>query len=78
MNLALIGGILLICVGTFSLLAVRHWSIDGTFSAVIIRGALACIAGALLIGWYLAVALGVRRTLEHAIDAMFFDIARVV
>lgn len=57
MYLALIIGILLICVGTLSLLTVRHWSIDGTFSAVIIRGMLACITGALLIVWCFAVKL---------------------
>lgn len=57
MNLALIGGVLLVCLGIFSLWVVRRWSVDGTFSAVIVRGVLACIAGALLIGWYLAVKL---------------------
>ena len=52
MNAMLVVGLVLVCVGIFTYLVVRRWPIDGTFSAIILEGALAFISGVVLIAWY--------------------------
>jgi len=56
-DVTLIVGVMLVCLGAFSLLVVRRWAIDGTFSAIILRGWLSLAVGAALIVSYLAVKL---------------------